>query len=169
MHNTSQVSSPAERELRFPNAIVNLRLVKEPAGDYCAEPIIDHPASIVDYMRGAFAAFPDQEHFYVVLLNRRSRAIGRVLCTVGTVSGCLASPVIVYRAAILAAATAIVCVHNHPSGDPMPSPQDMAITRLLREASKTIDIALHDHVVIGAPAADPAGLGYYSFRQNGYL
>ncbi|HRJ48868.1 MAG TPA: JAB domain-containing protein, partial [Opitutaceae bacterium] len=65
--------------------------------------------------------------------------------------------------------TAVVCAHNHPSGDPAPSAADVQITRLLREAARTVDIQLLDHVILGRPEADPAGRGYYSFREAGVL
>jgi DNA repair protein RadC len=75
----------------------------------------------------------------------------------------------VFRIAIQHGATAIVCAHNHPSGDPGPSAADVQVTRQLREAAKTVDIELLDHVVVGEPSADPQGRGYYSFREAGIL
>ena len=75
----------------------------------------------------------------------------------------------VFRAAIETSASAVVCVHNHPSGDPSPSAADVRVTRTLREAAQTVDIALLDHVIVGDAAHDPTGLGYYSFRDAGVL
>ncbi|MDI1320148.1 MAG: JAB domain-containing protein [bacterium] len=66
-------------------------------------------------------------------------------------------------------ATAIVCVHNHPSGDPAPSAADVQVTRQLRDAAKAVDIDLLDHVIVGRAAADPLGRGFYSFRESGVL
>jgi DNA repair protein RadC len=60
-------------------------------------------------------------------------------------------------------------VHNHPSGDPAPSAADLQVTRQLREAARTLDIEMLDHVIVGQTAADPAGLGFYSFRTAGLL
>jgi DNA repair protein RadC len=74
-----------------------------------------------------------------------------------------------FRVAIQHGATAIVCAHNHPSGDPAPSSADIQVTRQLREAARAIDIELIDHVVVGDKAADPTGQGYYSFRQAGLI
>ena len=62
-----------------------------------------------------------------------------------------------------------MCVHNHPSGDPAPSAADVQVTRQLREAAKTLDIDLLDHVIVGQSAADPRGTGYYSFRESGVI
>jgi DNA repair protein RadC len=71
--------------------------------------------------------------------------------------------------AVREAASAIVCVHNHPSGDPAPSAADVQVTRLLREGARTVDIQLIDHVIVGRSASDPLGRGYFSFREAGML
>lgn len=87
-----------------------------------------------------------------------------------TATATLVHPREVFREALRHGATAIACVHNHPSsGDPAPSAPDMHITRQLREASKAVDIDLVDHVIVGRPEADPLGLGYFSFRSAGLL
>ena len=89
--------------------------------------------------------------------------------TSGTATSSLAHPREVFRCAIREGATAVVCVHNHPSGDPGPSAADVQVTRQLREAAKAVDIELLDHVIIGRAGADPTGLGHYSFRAAGVL
>ena len=131
--------------------------------------VLDRAEKIVEYMKGAFDEAPVAEMFYVVCLTRKNRPLGRHRVTVGTATSALAHPREVFRAAILASAAAIVCVHNHPSGDPVPSTADLSITKLLREASKTVEIDLLDHVIIGTKDDDPTGLGYYSFRNSGLL
>jgi DNA repair protein RadC len=123
----------------------------------------------VEYMQGAFDEAPVAEMFYVVCLTRKNRPLGRHRVTVGTATAALAHPREVFRIAILASAAAIVCVHNHPSGDPGPSAADLTITKLLREASKTVEIDMLDHVIIGTKDDDPLGRGYYSFREAGLL
>ena len=110
------------------------------------------------------------EKFWVLCLNRKNRLIKTVEVTSGTATAALAHPREVFREALRHAATAIVCVHNHPSsGDPAPSAPDTHVTRQLREASKAVDIELVDHVIVGRPEADPLGVGYFSFRQAGLL
>jgi DNA repair protein RadC len=109
------------------------------------------------------------EKFWVLCLNRKNRLLKQVEITSGTATAALAPPREVYREAIRQGATGIVCVHNHPSGDPAPSSADVQLTRQLREAARTIEIELIDHVVVGTASADPAGLGYYSFRSAGLL
>lgn len=109
------------------------------------------------------------EKFWVLCLNRKYRLVKRVEITSGTATAALAHPREVFRAAIREAAAAVVCAHNHPSGDPAPSAPDMQVTRQLREAAKAVDIDLVDHVILGRTGADPAGRGYFSFREAGLL
>ncbi len=109
------------------------------------------------------------EKFWVLCLNRKNRLMRRVEVTSGTATAALAHPREVFREAIRESASAVICAHNHPSGDPAPSAADLHLTRQLREASKAVDIDLLDHVVIGRAAADPLGRGYYSFREAGVL
>jgi DNA repair protein RadC len=109
------------------------------------------------------------EKFWVLCLSRKNRLIKRVEVTSGTATAALAHPREVYREALRHAAVAIVCVHNHPSGDPAPSAPDIQVTRMLREASKAVDIALLDHMILGCPEGDPNKVGYFSFREAGML
>jgi DNA repair protein RadC len=109
------------------------------------------------------------EKFWVLCLNRKNRLLKRIEVTSGTATAALAHPREVFREAVRTAAAAVICVHNHPSGDPAPSAADLQVTRQLRDAARTLDIEMLDHVIVGQPAADPAGLGYYSFRTAGLL
>ena len=102
-------------------------------------------------------------------LNRRNRLLRQVEITSGTATSSLVHPREVFREAIREGATAILCAHNHPSGDPAPSAADVQVTRQLREAGRAVDIDLLDHLILGLPALDPKGLGWYSFRQAGLL
>jgi DNA repair protein RadC len=111
----------------------------------------------------------DVEKFWVLCLNRRNRLRKRVEVSSGTATAALAHPREVFRSAIREAAAAVVCVHNHPSGDPSPSAADIQLTRQLREAASAVDIPLLDHVILGRRGADPLGRGYYSFREAGLL
>jgi DNA repair protein RadC len=130
---------------------------------------VNTPQLIADYLQSAFAANPMQESFWVILLNRKNRAMGRVMISLGTLTSSLAHPREVFKPAILASASAMVVAHNHPSGDPAPSSADIQVTRQLRDAAKILDIELLDHVVVGYPESDPAGRGWYSFREAGLL
>jgi DNA repair protein RadC len=127
------------------------------------------PSQIVEYMNGAFDDAPLQESFYVVCLNRKNRPLCRTRITIGTATSALAHPREIFRAAVLASACAIVCVHNHPSGDPAPSSADLTVTRQIRDAGQLMGIDLLDHVIIGTKEDDPTGRGYYSFSGAGII
>lgn len=124
---------------------------------------------VAEYLRSAFDSHPTQESVYVILLNRKNMPLGRVHITLGTATNSLIHPREVFRPAILGSASAIIVAHNHPSGDPTPSSADIQVTRQLREAAKAVCIDLLDHVIVGDIASDPAGLGYYSFRNAGLI
>ncbi len=131
-------------------------------------PVLNRPELVLQYFAPIIHGL-EVEKFWVLCLNRRNRLKKLVEISSGTATNCLAHPREVFRAAIREGATAMVCVHNHPSGDPAPSAADVQVTRQLREAAKTIDIELLDHVIIGRAGADPAGLGHFSFRSAGSL
>lgn len=131
-------------------------------------PLLNRPELILNFL-APLAAGLTVEKFWVLSLNRKNRLIKCGEVTSGTATMTLAHPREVFRAALAAAATAVICAHNHPSGDPSPSTADIQITRQLREAARTVDIELLDHVIIGRATADPTGRGYYSFRESGVL
>lgn len=131
-------------------------------------PLLNRADLIWNYLQ-PHASGLQVEKFWVLCLNRKYRLIKRVEVTSGTATSALAHPREVFRAAIREAAAAVVCVHNHPSGDPAPSTPDVHVTRQLREAAKTVDIDLVDHVILGRPGADPVGRGYFSFRDAGMI
>jgi DNA repair protein RadC len=126
-------------------------------------------ALVAEYLRNAFDAHPTQESFWVILLDRKNRPMGRVMISLGTLTSTVVHPREVMRAAVLASAASIIVAHNHPSGDPAPSSADMRVTEQLREASRVMDIALLDHVIVGYPEGDPTGRGCFSFRDSGLL
>ncbi len=131
-------------------------------------PSMNRPELVAEYFAPIVQGL-EIEKFWVMCLNRKNRLKRMVEITSGTATSSLAHPREVFRCAIREGATAVVCVHNHPSGDPAPSAADVQVTRQLREAAKAVDIDLLDHVVIGRTGADPIGLGYYSFRSAGVL
>ncbi|QYM80299.1 DNA repair protein RadC [Horticoccus luteus] len=131
-------------------------------------PVINTAGLAADYLRPLAQALL-VEKFWVLCLNRKNRLIKCAEVTSGTATSALAHPREVFREALRASATAIIAAHNHPSGDPSPSAADVQVTRQLREAARTVDIALLDHVIVGSLAADPTARGYYSFREAGVL
>jgi DNA repair protein RadC len=131
-------------------------------------PVLNRADMIAAHLEPAASGL-EVEKFWVLCMDRRNRLRKRVEVSSGTATAALAHPREVFRSAIREAAAAVVCAHNHPSGDPSPSAADIQLTRQLREAAAAVDIPLLDHVIIGRRGADPLGRGYYSFREAGLL
>ncbi len=129
---------------------------------------LDAPAKVWARLE-PLAAGLTVEKCWVLCLNRRNRLLALHEVSSGTATSSLLHPREVFRQALRHAASAAIVAHNHPSGDPAPSAADLHMTRLLRDAAGALDIPLIDHVVVGRPAADPLGRGYYSFREAGVL
>jgi DNA repair protein RadC len=144
---------------------IGRRMMKQPPKD---APVLNRPELVAAHM-APLARGLEVEKFWVLCLNRKNRLRKLVELTSGTATATLAHPREVFRSAVQHGATAITCVHNHPSGDPAPSSADLQVTRQLREASRALDIELLDHVIVGEVTADPMGLGFYSFRKAGIL
>ena len=101
------------------------------------------------------------EQFGVVLLDTKYRVIRTALVTTGTLNTTIVEPRDVYREAAMGAASAVVVFHNHPSGDPAPSDEDVALTWRLRAAGTLMGIELLDHVILGDGR-------YFSFKETGH-
>ena len=138
-------------------------------GPGTAAPLLNCTEAIVAYLK-PFTTGLEVEKFWVLCLNRKNRLRKLVEVSSGTATQTLVHPREVFRAAIREGATAIVIAHNHPSsGDPAPSLADVEITRLLHSAAKTVEIDLHDHIIIGRMESDPFSRGFYSFREAGLI
>lgn len=92
----------------------------------------------------------DREAYVVLMLDARHRVIGFHVVAVGSLNTCPIHPREVFRAAVVIGAAAVVTAHNHPSGDPSPSPEDQAVTRRLADVGELLGIQVLDDVVIGA-------------------
>lgn len=132
------------------------------------KPVLDEPEKVMRAMSPRILGL-EVEKFWVLSLNVRNRLLRIDEITSGTATASLVHPREVYRHAIKAGATAIIGVHNHPSGDPSPSPADHKATQQLLEASKTLQIQFLDHIILGNLQNDPEGLGYYSFLEHGLV
>lgn len=109
------------------------------------------------------------EKCWVLCLNRRNRLLGLHEVSSGTATSSLLHPREVFRQALKHSASAAIVAHNHPSGDPSPSPADRAVTRQLADAGRVVGVELLDHVVVGRPESDPAGKGWFSFGEAGLI
>lgn len=129
--------------------------------------MVETPDSVEKYYREFVMDDPrynaDVESFHVLILNTRRRCIGHVLVSTGTIDTLLVHPSAVYRAAVVANAAAIICVHNHPSGDATPSESDIKVTRDLVRAGQVMKVELLDHVIMGTPGKRK------SLRELGYF
>jgi DNA repair protein RadC len=143
-------------------------LARKMAAEIRAEsPVLDTPDRIADLLREDSRSH-EVEHFRVVLLNTRRRMIGLEDISHGTLDTILVHPREVFKRAIAANASAIVLVHNHPSGDPTPSEADIKVTRDLIRAGQLLKIDVLDHVIIGKPTAERSK-DYVSLRELGYF
>jgi len=106
----------------------------------------------------------DREQFIVVLLNAKNEIIGLNIVSTGTVSSAPVSPREVLKPAILANASAMILSHNHPSDDLNPSPEDIAATTKIVQASNIIGIQVHEHLIISMSSDR-----YYSFADDGII
>ncbi len=116
------------------------------------------PGRVSELMRAV--AHAPVEEFHVVLLDVRGRLLRTERVALGSVSQCPVSPRDVLRVAIREGAHGVVFVHNHPSGDPSPSPEDADLTERLRAATELVGVVARDHVIVAAG-------GYYSFVEAG--
>ncbi|MXZ91013.1 MAG: DNA repair protein RadC [Chloroflexi bacterium] len=148
----------------------NLKLLGELAARYEVnfQPERPHETPTIACPRDAYELLgPEmkdlaQEQLRVLLLNVRNGVIGQRVIYQGNVNSSAVRPAEVFRTAIIESAPSIVISHNHPSGDPTPSPEDVKITRELVEGGKLLDIAVMDHLII-------AGDRYVSLKQKGLL
>ena len=125
-----------------------------------SEVTVNSPEDVVNLV-GSDLAGLDQEHLQTVLLNTQNQVLSIQEIYVGNVNSSVVRPVEVFRPAIRENAPSIIVVHNHPSGDPTPSPEDVLITNSLVAAGQVLGIALLDHVIIGADQQ------FVSFNQQG--
>jgi DNA repair protein RadC len=122
-------------------------------GDRCLD-----PGRVHELLR--HAAHAEREGFHVVLLDVRGRLQRTVQVAEGSLSQCPVSPRDALRPAVREGAHSVVFVHNHPSGDPAPSPEDVDLTERLRAAAELVGVLARDHVIVAAG-------GYYSFVEAG--
>ena len=105
-------------------------------------------SSVLDYCRTAMA-FADKEQFRVLFLDKRNRLIADEVQQEGTVDHTPVYPREVVKRALELSATAVILVHNHPSGDPTPSRADIAMTKEIVSVAQPLGISVHDHIIVG--------------------
>lgn len=130
-------------------------------GEARKRPVISSWSALLDYVRVALANEP-REQFRVLFLDKKNQLIGDELMGQGTVDHAPVYPREVARRALELSASAVILVHNHPSGDPTPSRADIDMTRQVVEAGRVLGVTVHDHLVVGAD-------GVASFKALGLM
>ncbi|KEZ51171.1 RadC family protein [Metabacillus indicus] len=106
--------------------------------------------------------FLSQEHFVCLYLNTKNQVLHKQTVFIGSLNASIVHPREVFKEALKRSAASIICIHNHPSGDPSPSREDIEVTKRLTECGKMIGIELLDHLIIGEQK-------YVSLKEKGYL
>jgi len=154
-------SSPPARRYRL--KLATWTIVREPGQPSPRK--LDGPPAVselaIDLTRGADDG---REHFWAVLLNAQLGYLMHAEVSVGTLNASLVHPREVFGPALREGAASLVLMHNHPSGDPTPSREDVRLTRQLVDAGKLLDLPIHDHVIVG----DGTGV-WVSFAERGLL
>ena len=130
-------------------------------GQVRKRPVLSSWKAVLDYCRTEMA-FSDKEQFRIIFLDKRNQVIVDEVQQTGTIDHTPVYPREVVKRALEHSATAIILVHNHPSGDPKPSRDDIEMTKEIAKAAEALGIAIHDHLVIGRK-------GHASFRSLGLL
>jgi len=141
--------------------VVNIRLVKEPSL-YSAEPITS-PNDVLDVIANELKQY-DREVFAILNLKSNGQIINLNICSVGTLSSAMVSPREVFKSSILSNAAAIIAIHNHPSGSPLPSEEDKTTTKRLQECGALMDIKFLDHIIVAGESGQ-----IMSFKAAGLL
>lgn len=118
------------------------------------------PKDIAVYMKNM--EHLEQEEFRIIMLNTKNKIIGQQMISRGTVNATLVSPREIFNPAIKAMATNIILVHNHPSGDPASSKEDVSVTNTMMKAGNIVGIKVLDHVIIGKNE-------YCSMKETGFM
>lgn len=151
------VSAPVKRLAEIKGlgdaAITELKVVQAAAGrlargEVKRRPVLTSWSSVLDYCRTTMA-FADKEQFRILFLDKRNALIADEVQQVGTVDHTPVYPREVVKRALELSATAIILVHNHPSGDPTPSRADIEMTQGIIEVARPLGIAVHDHIIVG--------------------
>jgi len=134
-------------------AVDELKIVHAAAGRIARgqvkkRPVLSSWSSVIDYCRTA-QAFAEKEQFRVLFLDKRNQLIADELQQTGTVDHTPVYPREVVKRALELSATALILVHNHPSGDPTPSRADIQMTQAIIEIAKPLGIDVHDHIIVG--------------------
>ncbi len=134
------------------------RLQREQRGD---KTIITSPEDAVEVVADDLKGL-QQEHFVALYLNTKNHVIKQKTVFIGSLNASIVHPREVFKEALRTSSAAVICLHNHPSGDPSPSTEDINVTKRLDEAGKILGITLLDHIVVGENC-------FISLKERGFL
>lgn len=155
LREVSGVGEKTAVDLKLLHAIA-VRIARE---QVTGRPVISSWSALLDYCRTALQ-HASTEEFRVLFLDKKNRLIADEFAARGTVDHAPVYPREIVKRALALDASALILVHNHPSGDPTPSSADIEMTKRLKEAAKPFDIVIHDHLVVGRDkTASFKGLG----------
>jgi len=164
---TEALNAPEERLKEVPGlAITEIKLVRAAAlrlmrGEVLERPVLASWSQVLDYCRASMG-FEAKEQFRILFLDKRNQIIADEVQQKGTVDHTPVYVREVVKRALELSATAIVLVHNHPSGNPTPSRADIEMTRQIVSSAKNLGIVVHDHIIVGKQ-------GHASFRGLGLI
>ncbi|ULO08978.1 DNA repair protein RadC [Paenibacillus sp. 19GGS1-52] len=138
-----------------------LKLAKVLALPAQDEPVIRSPKDVFNLLESDLR-YEQKEHFICLFLNTKNRLIFKEVISIGSLNAAIVHPREVFHAAIRRCSASLICAHNHPSGDPEPSIEDVNLTKRLIAAGEIIGIEVLDHIIIG-------GNRFYSLKEHGLL
>ncbi|MFQ5801408.1 MAG: RadC family protein [Candidatus Methylomirabilales bacterium] len=152
--------------MRYRLKLATWTVIREPG-----EPtprLLENPEAVARLARDIVRATDDdKEHFWVILLNAQNHYLMHTLVSTGTLTGSLVHAREVLGPALREGAAALILVHNHPSGDPTPSAEDLCLTSELGKCAKLLDVTLHDHIIVGNGTNKWASLAVRGVLEKG--
>lgn len=148
-------------KIQLKQVVWRFKDIEELPEGFTRDVVIHSPEDVFAHFKFLFEGLTT-ERFVVFILNSQNRVQAVDIVSEGTLNSSLVHPREVFRSAILGIGAAIIVAHNHPSGNPEPSREDIEITRQLSEAGKIIGIPVHDHLIF-------TGLAYTSFAERGLI
>lgn len=151
---------PRSIKLKTIKAVYETMTVNDTITDYL-KPHTRYTSATQVFDTFSFLRHETKEHFIALHLDGKNRVVCIDIVSTGSLNQSIVHPRETFKTALLSSAAAIILMHNHPTGDPTPSSEDLEVTRRLREAGDLIGIKVLDHIVIGDT--------YYSFAERGHI
>jgi len=157
-----EFADPKPRSIKFKTikAVYQTMTVSDTVTDYL-KPHTRYTSASEVFNTFSFLQHETKEYFMALHLDGKNRVVCIDMVSTGSLNQSIVHPRELYKTALLSSAAAVILLHNHPTGDPSPSAEDLAITRKLREAGDMIGIKVLDHIIIGET--------YYSFAERGHM